>query len=53
VLFAINNLREGASSYYKGKGGFNRYSRGRGNYYNKRGKGAFTLTSNNCLYLDS
>jgi len=52
MLFAINNLREGFSSYYKGKGGFNKYSRGRGNYYNKRGKGAFILTSNNCPYPD-
>jgi hypothetical protein len=50
MLFAINNLREGASSYYKSKGGFNRRSRGRGNYYSKRGKGAFILISNNCLY---
>jgi hypothetical protein len=52
MLFAINNLREGASNYYKGKGGFNRRSRGRGNYYSKRGKGAFILTNNNCPYPD-
>jgi hypothetical protein len=52
VLFAINNLKEGASSYYKGKGGFNKRSRGRGNYYNKRGKRVFILTGNNCLYPD-
>jgi hypothetical protein len=52
VLFAINNLREGASGYYKGKGGFSKCSRGRGNYYNRRGKGAFILISNNCPYLD-
>jgi hypothetical protein len=53
VLFAINNLKEGANSYYKGKEGFSRRSRGRGNYYNKRGKRAFILTSNNCLYPNS
>jgi hypothetical protein len=52
VLFAINNLKEGASNYYKGKGGFSKYSRSRGNYYNKRGGKAFILTSNNCLYLN-
>ena len=52
MLFAINNLKERASGYYKGKRGFNRRSRGRGGYYNKRGKGAFILTSNNCLYSD-
>jgi hypothetical protein len=52
VLFVINNLRERASSYYKGKGGFNKRSRGRGNYYNKRGKRAFILTNNNCPYSD-
>jgi hypothetical protein len=52
VLFAINNLREGASSYYKGKGGFSKRSRGQGGYYNKRGKGAFILTSNNRPYPD-
>jgi hypothetical protein len=53
VLFAINNLRKGASGYYKGKRGFNKHGRGRGNYYNKRGKGVFILTSNNYLYPDS
>jgi len=53
MLFAINNLREGSSSYYKAKGGFSRRNRGRGNYYSKRGGGAFILTSNNCLYPDS
>jgi stalled ribosome alternative rescue factor ArfA len=53
MLFIINNLRERASSYYKGKGGFNRRSRGRGNYYNKRGKGVFILISNNYFYPDS
>jgi hypothetical protein len=53
VLFAINNLKEGANSYYKGKGGFSKRGRGRGNYYSKRGKGAFILTGNNCLYPDS
>ena len=53
MLFAINKLGEGASSYYKGKGGFSRRSRGRGNYYNKRGGRAFTLISNNCPYPDS
>jgi hypothetical protein len=53
VLFIINNLRKGASGYYKGKGGFSRRSRGRGNYYNKRGKRAFILTSNNRFYPDS
>ena len=53
MLFAINNLREGFSSYYKAKGGFSRYSRGRGSYYNKRGKGAFILIDNNCPYPDS
>jgi len=53
MLFAINNLREGSSSYYKAKGGFSKRSRGRGSYYSKRGEGAFILTSNNCLYPDS
>jgi hypothetical protein len=53
MLFAINNLREGSSSYYKAKGGFSKYSRGRGSYYSKRGKGAFISTSSNCLYPDS
>jgi hypothetical protein len=53
MLFAINNLREGASSYYKGKGGFSKRGRGRGGYYNKRGGGAFTLTGNNRPYPDS
>jgi hypothetical protein len=53
VLFAINNLKEGANSYYKSKGGFSRRGRSRGSYYNKRGKRAFILTSNNCLYPDS
>jgi hypothetical protein len=53
MLFIINNLRKGFSSYYKAKGGFSKRSRGRGNYYNKRGKGAFILTSNNCPYPDS
>ena len=53
MLFAINNLREGFSGYYKAKGGFSRRSRGRGSYYSKRGKGAFILTSNNCVYLNS
>jgi hypothetical protein len=53
MLFAINNLRERASGYYRGKGGFSKYNRGRGSYYNKRGKRAFILTSNNCLYPDS
>ena len=53
MLFAINNLREGFSGYYRAKGGFSRHGRGRGSYYNKRGKGAFILTSNNCLYPDS
>jgi len=53
MLFAINNLKEGFSSYYKAKRGFSRRGRGRGNYYNKRGKGAFILTSNNCPYPDS
>ena len=52
MLFAINNLREGASSYYKGKGGFSKCSWGRGGYYSKRGGGAFILTSNNCPYPD-
>ena len=52
MLFAINNLREGFSSYYKAKGGFSRRGRGRGGYYSRRGKGAFTLTSNNCPYPD-
>jgi hypothetical protein len=52
MLFTINNLREGASSYYKGKGGFSKCNRGRGSYYSKRGKRAFILTSNNCLYSD-
>jgi hypothetical protein len=53
MLFAINNLREGASGYYKGKGGFSRRSRGRGGYYSKKGGGAFILTGNNRLYSDS
>jgi hypothetical protein len=53
VLSTINNLREGANSYYKGKGGFSKHSRGRGNYYSKRGKGAFISTGNNCPYPDS
>jgi hypothetical protein len=53
VLFAINNLREGASGYYRGKGGFSRRGRGRGNYYNRKGGGAFILTSSNCSYPDS
>jgi hypothetical protein len=53
VLFAINNLREGASGYYRGKRGFSRRGRGRGGYYSKRGKGVFILTSNNCPYPDS
>jgi hypothetical protein len=52
MLFAINNLGKGASSYYKGKGGFSKRNRGRGSYYNKRGERAFTLTSNNCFYPD-
>jgi len=52
VLFAINNLKERFNSYYNGKGGFSKRNRGRGNYYSKRGKGAFILTSNNCLYPD-
>ena len=52
MLFAINNLREGFSSYYRAKGGFSKRGRGRGSYYNKRGGGAFILTSNNCLYSD-
>jgi len=52
MLFAINNLREGFSGYYKAKGGFNKRGRGRGNYYSKRGKGAFISTSNNCPYPD-
>jgi hypothetical protein len=52
MLFAINNLREGASGYYRGKGGFSRRNRGRGSYYSKKGGGAFILTSNNCLYSD-
>jgi hypothetical protein len=52
MLFAINNLKEGASGYYRGKGGFSRRSRGRGGYYSKRGRGAFTLTSSNCPYPD-
>ena len=52
MLFAINNLKEKANSYYKGKGGFSKRSRGRGNYYNKRGRGAFILTSNNYPYPD-
>jgi hypothetical protein len=53
MLFAINNLKEGAGSYYKGKGGFSRRGRGRGGYYSKRGKRAFILTGNNRLYPDS
>ena len=53
MLFAINNLREGASGYYKGKGGFSKRGRGRGSYYSKKGKGAFILTGNNCPYPDS
>ena len=53
MLFAINNLREGSSSYYKAKGGFSRRGRGRGSYYSRRGKGAFISTSNNCPYSDS
>jgi hypothetical protein len=52
MLFAINNLKERANSYYKGKGGFNKRSRGREGYYNKRSKRAFILINNNCLYLD-
>jgi hypothetical protein len=52
MLFTINNLKEGASGDYKGKGGFNRRGRGWGGYYNKRGKRAFTLTGNNCPYPD-
>jgi hypothetical protein len=52
VLFAINNLRERASSYYKGKGGFSKRGRGRSNYYNKKGKRAFILTGNNYFYPD-
>ena len=52
MLFAINNLREGFSSYYKAKGGFSRRGRGRGGYYNKRGEGAFISTSSNCPYPD-
>jgi hypothetical protein len=52
VLFAINNLREGANSYYKGKGGFSKHGRGRGSYYSKRGGRAFILTGNNRLYSD-
>ena len=53
MLFAINNLREGSSSYYKAKGGFSRRGRGRGNYYSKRGGGIFTSTGGNRLYPDS
>jgi len=53
MLFTINNLREEFSSYYRAKGGFSKRGRGRGNYYNKRGKGAFISTSNNRLYSDS
>ena len=52
MLFAINNLKEGFSSYYKNKEGFSKRSRSQSNYYNKRGKGAFTSTNNNCLYPD-
>jgi hypothetical protein len=52
MLFAINNLREGFSSYYRAKGGFSKRGRGRGSYYNKRGSGAFILTSNNRPYPD-
>jgi hypothetical protein len=52
VLFTINNLREGASGYYKGKGGFSRRSRGRGSYYSGRGGGAFILTGSDCPYSD-
>jgi len=53
VLFAINNLREGFSSYYKARGVFGKRSRGRGSYYNKRGGGAFISTSSNRFYPDS
>jgi hypothetical protein len=53
MLFAINNLRERANSYYKGKGGFSKRNRGQGNYYNKRGKRVFILINNNCLYPNS
>ena len=52
MLFAINNLRKGFSGYYKAKGVFSRRSRGRGNYYSKRGGGAFISTSSNRLYPD-
>jgi len=52
VLFAINNLRKGFGGYYKAKRGFSKRSWGRGSYYSKKGKRAFILTSNNCLYPD-
>ena len=53
MLFTINNLREEFSSYYRAKGGFSKRGRGRGSYYNRKGGGAFTLTSNNRPYPDS
>jgi hypothetical protein len=43
MLFAINNLKEGFSGYYKAKGVFSKRNQGRGNYYNRRGGGIFTL----------
>ena len=52
MLFAISNLRKRASSYYKGKRGFSRRSRGRGSYYSGRGGGAFILTGSDCPYSD-
>jgi len=53
MLFAINNLKERFSSYYKGKGGFSKRNRGRGGYYSKKGERVFILTNSNCLYPDS
>jgi hypothetical protein len=53
MLFAINNLKERFSGYYKGKGGFSKRNRGRGGYYSKKGERVFILTNSNCLYPDS
>jgi hypothetical protein len=53
VLSAINNLGEGASGYYGGRGGFGGRGRGRGGYYSRRGGGAFTLTGGDRPYPDS
>ena len=53
MLSAINNLREGSSSYSEARGGFSGRGRGQGSYYSRRGGGAFILTNSNCPYPDS